>query len=74
MSKQDKKLDRFWNMPLQDLLGLLEATPGGLGSGEAGQRLRVHGPNSLEKESRFAALLGFPLFCESPRPHSPGGQ
>ena len=66
MSKQDKKLDRFWNMPLQDLLGLLEATPGGLGSAEARQRLRVHGPNSLEKESRFAALLGFLRFFANP--------
>src|ERR1051325_2450746 len=66
MSKQDKKLDRFWNMPLQDLLGLLEATPGGLGSTEARQRLRVHGPNSLEKESRFAALLGFLRFFANP--------
>ena len=66
MSKQDKKLDRFWNIPLQDLLGLLEATPGGLGSAEARQRLRVHGPNSLEKESRFAALLGFLRFFANP--------
>ena len=31
MSKPDKTLDRFWNMPLRDLLDLLEATPAGLG-------------------------------------------
>ena len=66
MSKPDKTLDRFWNMPLRDLLDLLEATPGGLSSAEAKQRLRVHGPNSLEKESRFAALLGFLRFFANP--------
>ena len=66
MSKQDKTLDRFWNMPLRDLLELLDAAPGGLSSGEAKQRLRVHGPNSLEKESRFAALLGFLRFFANP--------
>jgi Mg2+-importing ATPase len=66
MSQQDKKLDRFWNMPLEDLLGLLEATPGGLGSAEARERLRVHGPNSLVKESHFAALLGFLRFFANP--------
>jgi Mg2+-importing ATPase len=66
MSKQDNKLDRFWNMPLRDLLDLLEATPGGLSSAEARQRLRLHGPNSMEKESRFAALIGFLRFFANP--------
>jgi Mg2+-importing ATPase len=66
MSKPGKTLDRFWSMPLRDLLELLEATPGGLSSAEAKQRLRVHGPNSLEKESRFAALLGFLRFFANP--------
>jgi hypothetical protein len=47
MSKPDKTLDRFWDMPLRDLLALLEATPAGLTSAEAKQRLRLHGPNSL---------------------------
>jgi Mg2+-importing ATPase len=44
---------------LRDLLELLEATPAGLSSADAKQRLRRHGPNSLVQESRFAALLGF---------------
>ena len=66
MSKPDKTLDHFWNMPLRDLLDLLEATPAGLTSAEAKQRLRLHGPNSLEKESRFAALLGFLRFFANP--------
>jgi len=29
MSKTDKTLDRFWDMPQRDLLVLLEATPAG---------------------------------------------
>src|ERR1035437_7712606 len=68
MSSPDKNqtLDRFWDMPLRDLLGLLEATPGGLTSAEAQQRLRTHGPNSLVGESRFAALIGFLRFFANP--------
>jgi Mg2+-importing ATPase len=66
MSKPDKTLDRFWDMPLRDLLDLLEATPAGLTSAEAKQRLRLHGPNSLVGESRFAALIGFLRFFANP--------
>src|SRR5450759_5477530 len=68
MSKpeKDKTLDRFWDMPLRDLLALLEATPAGLTSAEAKQRLRLHGPNSLAGESRFAALIGFVRFFANP--------
>jgi P-type Mg2+ transporter len=66
MSKPDKTLDRFWDIPLRDLLDLLEATPAGLSSAEAKQRLRLHGPNSLVKESRFAALSGFLRFFANP--------
>ena len=66
MSKPDKTLDHFWNMPLRNLLELLEGTPGGLSSAEAKQRLRAHGPNSLERESRFAALVGFLRFFANP--------
>ena len=75
MSKPDKTLDHFWNMPLRDLLELLEGTPGGLSSAEAKQRLRVHGPNSLVAGVSLRRSVQFsPLFCESPRPHSPAGQ
>ena len=51
MSTPDKNqtLDRFWDMPLRDLLALLEATPAGLTSAEAKQRLRLHGPNRDRK-------------------------
>ncbi len=66
MKKPDKTLDRFWDMPLQGLLGLLEATPAGLTSAEAKRRLRLHGPNSLVGESRFAGLIGFLRFFANP--------
>ena len=66
MSKADETLDRFWDMPLRGLLDVLEATPAGLTSAEAKQRLRLHGPNSLVGESRFAALSGFLRFFANP--------
>ena len=66
MTKPDKTLDRFWDMPQRDLLVLLEATPAGLTSEEAKQRLRLHGPNSLTGESRFAPLFGFLRFFANP--------
>ena len=68
MSKlqKDTKLDCFWDVPLQDLLGQLQATPAGLTSAEAKQRLRTHGPNSLVGESRFAALTSFFSFFANP--------
>jgi Mg2+-importing ATPase len=66
MSKPDKTLDRFWDMPQPDLLRLLEATAAGLSSDEAKQRLRLHGPNSLVEESRFAPLIGFLRFFANP--------
>jgi magnesium-transporting ATPase (P-type) len=66
LRKPDKTLDRFWDMPLRDLLDLLQATPAGLTSAEAEQRLRLHGPNTLVGESRFAALIGFLRFFANP--------
>ena len=66
MSKPDKTLERFWELPLKDLLQLLQATPAGLTSTDAKQRLRDHGPNSLVGEPRFAALLGFLRFFANP--------
>src|ERR1017187_6579197 len=66
LSKPDKTLDRFWDMPLRDLLKLLEAAPAGLTSAEAKQRLRLHGPNSLVGESRFAPLIAFLRFFANP--------
>src|ERR1039458_6442594 len=66
LTKPDKTLDRFWDMPRKDLLLLLTATPAGLSSAEAKQRLRLHGPNSLVGESRFAPLIGFLRFFANP--------
>src|ERR1700739_2552498 len=66
MAKRGQSLDRFWDSPLQGLLKVLEATPAGLTSEEAKRRLRVHGPNSLVGESRFAPLIGFLRFFANP--------
>jgi Mg2+-importing ATPase len=66
MSNPDKTLDRFWEIPLRDLLELLKANPAGLSSAEAKERLRVHGPNSLAGESRFAGLISFLRFFANP--------
>src|SRR5579871_2603782 len=66
MTKTDEPLDRFWDIPRQQLLDHLQATPAGLTSADAKQRLRVHGPNSLAGESRFAPLIGFLLFFANP--------
>jgi len=51
----DKAHD-FWEMPLNQLLTELGATPQGLTAVEAENRLRQFGPNSIAKESRFALL------------------
>lgn len=59
MTEPGTPLPNFWDKPLSDLLQTLEATPAGLTSDEAGRRLRLYGPNSFAKESRFAALLSF---------------
>ncbi|MGD0013504.1 MAG: magnesium-translocating P-type ATPase, partial [Bryobacteraceae bacterium] len=59
MAARATPLDTPWDTPLRDLLGLLQATPAGLTSDEAKRRLRLHGPNSLVRESRFAALVSF---------------
>ena len=59
MNNSDKQVDHFWEMPLPELLGLLQATPAGLTSAEANVRLTLHGPNSLAGESRFATRIGF---------------
>jgi Mg2+-importing ATPase len=66
MSKPDKTLDRYWDVPQRELLELLKATPAGLSSAEAKQRLKEHGPNSLVGESRFAALTSFLRFFGNP--------
>ena len=66
MTGPDTSLHGFWDTPLRDLLGLLQATSAGLTSDEATRRLRLYGPNSLVRESRLAGLIGFLRFLANP--------
>jgi len=56
----------FWASPQEELLGRLRATAAGLTSDEAKRRLRLHGPNSLIRERRFAPLLDLLRFFANP--------
>jgi P-type Mg2+ transporter len=56
----------FWDRPIADLLEQLRTTPAGLTSEEAAGRLRLHGPNSLSEESRFASVVAFLRFFANP--------
>ena len=66
MEERKAPLAGFWDRPRADLLAGLQATPAGLTSDEAKRRLRQYGPNSLERESRFAALIAFLRFFANP--------
>jgi P-type Mg2+ transporter len=66
MAKQIAPMEHFWDRPLQELFQLLQATSAGLTTEEAGRRLRLYGPNSLVRESRFAVLLSFFGFFANP--------
>jgi Mg2+-importing ATPase len=66
MAPQAMRFEGFWDRPLQELFQQLLATPAGLTTEEAAQRLRQYGPNSLVRESRFAALLSFFGFFANP--------
>jgi magnesium-transporting ATPase (P-type) len=59
MSTRATLAEDFWDRPLRDLFQTLEATPAGLTSDEANRRLRLYGPNSFVRESRFADLFSF---------------
>ena len=56
----------FWDTPVQELLTKLEATAAGLTSAEAARRLVRYGPNAMEHESRFAAVVSFLRFFTNP--------
>ena len=60
------RFEDFWDRPLEELFQQLQATPAGLTTEEAGRRLRFYGPNSLVRESRFAALFSFFAFFANP--------
>ena len=61
-----KTEDKFWEVPLAELLRTIEGTPAGLTTAEAAKRLRIYGPNSMDQESRFAALIDFLRFFANP--------
>jgi Mg2+-importing ATPase len=67
VQNHSKRLGHFWEIPREELLRALGATPAGLDSEEAERRMREYGSNSMVAESRFAAwrafgrLLGNPL-------------
>ena len=56
---EPQAVDRFWETPLAELLGSLKATSAGLSSSEVEERRKIHGSNSLGRESRFAAFFAF---------------
>ena len=64
--KQGTPLKGFWEKPEPELLELLQETPAGLTSDEAQRRLDLYGPNSMVKESRFAALVSLLRFLINP--------
>lgn len=66
MDKLGEQLHGFWDKPLQELLQTLGTTPAGLTTDQARRRIRTYGPNSLVKESRFAALAGFMRLLGNP--------
>ena len=66
MVERTASIEGFWDRSLRELLQLLEATPEGLTSEEAGRRLRFYGRNTLVPESRFAVLLSFLGFFRNP--------
>jgi len=60
------RFEDFWDRPVQELFQQLQTTPAGLTTEEASRRLRLYGPNSLVRESRFAALVSFLSFFANP--------
>src|SRR6185437_1175962 len=66
MGSQTTRFDDFWDPPLQELFEQLQAAPEGLTTEEASRRLRLYGPNSLVRESRFAVLFNFFGFFANP--------
>src|SRR5579859_7190014 len=66
MAKPALSQQNFWDIPLLELLPMLQTTSSGLTSEEADRRLRRYGPNTLSRESRFAALFSFFGFFANP--------
>ncbi len=59
MTMPGTSAQNFWDKPLHDIMQALEATPAGLTSDEAKERLHRYSSNSLVQKSRFEALFSF---------------
>jgi P-type Mg2+ transporter len=64
--RQGTPFESFWDRPRGELLQLLQVTPSGLTTDEAKRRLRLYGPNSMVKESRFAVLFSLLRLIANP--------
>jgi Mg2+-importing ATPase len=64
--QQPNPLKEFWSDPQLELFSRLRANPAGLTSEEARRRLGLYGPNSLVRQSRFAALTALLRFLINP--------
>jgi len=51
-----EEINTFWDMPVQDLMGILKTTRQGLTSQEAATRRTYYGPNLLKPENRLGPL------------------
>ena len=49
-------LAAYWNLPPDQLLAALQASPQGLQPAEAGQRLKQYGPNAIKAQQQATAL------------------
>jgi Mg2+-importing ATPase len=56
MAGHTLETSNYWNKPVEDLLGVLEASRDGLTSSEAERRLVQFGPNALEFEKKATLL------------------
>ncbi len=56
MPRQLVQLAAYWNVPADQLLRSLQATPDGLSTSEAQQRLKDWGPNALKVRQRVTPL------------------
>ena len=66
MVRRAAPLDDFWDIPLLELLQVVQATQNGLATDEALRRSRLYGRNSLVEESRFAPFFSFVSFFANP--------
>ncbi len=58
--------DKFWSIPAERLLSLLETSPTGLSNPEVENRLKVFGPNRLKPQKEFGTINLFLSQFKSP--------